>query len=64
MGQIPGKASLDASLDATMLVSFAAISPVLAGVGHLRVLSYMAAQRTTQMGIRIRLAHKETRCCG
>jgi hypothetical protein len=36
MGQIPGKASLDASLDATMLVSFAAISPVLTGVGHLR----------------------------
>ena len=32
MGQIPRKATLDASLDATMLGSFAVISPVLVGV--------------------------------
>jgi len=39
MGQILRKASLDASLDATMLGSFALISPVLAGVVIFGVLS-------------------------
>jgi predicted permease len=55
MDQILGKASLDASFDATLLVSFAVLSLVLAGVGIFGVLSYMVAQRTAEIGIRIAL---------
>ena len=55
MDQILGKASLDASFDATLLVFFAVLSLVLAGVGIFGVLSYMVAQRTAEIGIRIAL---------
>jgi hypothetical protein len=50
MNQILGKASLDAGFDATLLVSFALLSLVLAGVGIFGVLSYMVAQRTAEIG--------------
>lgn len=57
MDQILGKASLDASFDATLLVSFAVLSLVSAGVGIFGVLSYLVAQRTTEIGIRIALGN-------
>jgi predicted permease len=55
MDQLLGKASLDASFNATLLVSFAVLSLVLAGVGIFGVLSYLVAQRTAEIGIRIAL---------
>jgi predicted permease len=64
MDQILGKASLDASFDATLLVSFAALSLVLAGVGIFGVLSYMVAQRRAEIGIRMALGAQRDRVLG
>jgi predicted permease len=55
MEQLLGKSTLDASFNATLLVAFATLSLVLAGAGLFGVLSYMAAQRTSEIGIRIAL---------
>src|SRR6202042_3787519 len=53
MDQIVGRQTLDANFDATLLAVFAGLSLLLAGVGLFGVLSYSAAQRTTEIGIRI-----------
>jgi predicted permease len=55
MDQIIGRSTLDASFDATLLSAFAVLSLVLAAVGLFGVASYMVAQRTTELGIRLAL---------
>jgi putative ABC transport system permease protein len=55
VNQLLGKSTLDQSFDTTLLSSFAVLSLVLAAVGLFGVLSYIAAQRTNEIGIRIAL---------
>jgi putative ABC transport system permease protein len=55
MDQIVGQSTVNASFDATLLLAFAVISLVLAAVGLFGVLSYIVAQRTAEIGIRIAL---------
>jgi putative ABC transport system permease protein len=55
MDQLLGQSTLSASFNATLLVVFATLSLLLAAAGLFGVLSYMAAQRTREIGIRIAL---------
>jgi putative ABC transport system permease protein len=55
MNQLLGKSTIDQSFNTTLLVVFAILSLVLAAVGLFGVMSYIAAQRTTEIGIRIAL---------
>ena len=55
MEQIIDRSTVDSSFDATLLLAFAVISLVLAAVGLFGVLSYIVAQRTAEIGIRIAL---------
>jgi putative ABC transport system permease protein len=55
MNQLLGKSTLDQSFNTTLLVGFAALSLLLAAVGLFGVLSYIAAQRTGEIGIRLAL---------
>jgi putative ABC transport system permease protein len=55
MNQIIGRDTLDASFDATLLLVLSVLSLLLAAVGLFGVLSYSAALRTTEIGIRIAL---------
>jgi predicted permease len=55
MNQLLGKSTLDQSFNTTLLTGFAAVSLLLAAVGLFGVLSYMAAQRTGEIGIRLAL---------
>lgn len=55
MNQIIGRDTLDASFDAILLLVFSVLSLLLAAVGLFGVLSYNAARRTTEIGIRIAL---------
>jgi predicted permease len=55
MDEIIGQAAVDTSFEATLLASFAILSLVLAAVGLFGVLSFLVAQRTTEIGVRIAL---------
>jgi predicted permease len=53
MNEMIVKSTVDASFDATLLLAFAGLSLILAAVGLFGVLSYLVAQRKTEIGIRI-----------
>jgi putative ABC transport system permease protein len=55
MDQVIGRGTIDASFDAALLLVFAVLSLVLAAVGLFGVLSYLVAQRTSEIGIRLAL---------
>ena len=55
MDQLLNKSTMDKSFDATLLTGFAGLSLLLAAVGLFGVMSYIVAQRTSEIGIRIAL---------
>jgi putative ABC transport system permease protein len=55
MNQVIGESLVNASLSATLVLAFAILSLLLASVGLYGVLSYLTAQRTTELGIRMAL---------
>jgi predicted permease len=58
MNQLLGQSTLDQSFNTTLLAAFATLSLVLAAVGLFGVMSYIATQGTTEIGIRIALGAK------
>ncbi len=55
MDELLGKSMLDVRFDAELVAGFAVLSIVLAAMGLYAVLSYLVAQRTNELGIRMAL---------
>jgi putative ABC transport system permease protein len=55
MDEVIGESLDNASLSARLVLAFAILSLILAGVGLYGVLSYLATQRNTELGIRMAL---------
>jgi predicted permease len=64
MDQVIGEQTVDSSFEATLLLMFAFVSLVLAAVGLFGVVSYIAAQRTTEIGVRIALGAQRKQVVG
>jgi putative ABC transport system permease protein len=64
MNQLLGKNTLDESFDAALVAGFAVLSLVLAAGGLFGVLSYIVAQRSGEIGIRIALGARRAQVLG
>jgi ABC-type antimicrobial peptide transport system permease subunit len=64
MDQVIGRSILDTTFDAELLLIFAGLSLLLAAVGLFGVLSFMTAQRTQEIGIRMALGAQRERVLG
>lgn len=64
MDQVIGRSILDTTFDAELLLIFAALSLLLASVGLFGVLSFITAQRTREIGIRIALGAERDQVLG
>jgi putative ABC transport system permease protein len=58
VNQLLGKSTLDQSFNTALLVAFATLSLVLAAARLFGVMSFIAAQRTTEIGTRVALGAK------